>query len=81
MSLANVDGIRSREMVGLLIDFLTESRAGLVSLRSPRRMKAINDSRRTRFNVPKRMRSAASYCLRTQAALTEWVGRFDGAVP
>ena len=37
--LVNVDRIRSREMVGLLIDFLTESRAGLVSLRSPRRMK------------------------------------------
>ena len=34
MVLANVDGIGSLEMVGLLIDFLTESRAGLVSLRS-----------------------------------------------
>jgi hypothetical protein len=31
MVLANVDGIESLEMVGL-IDFLTESRAGLVSL-------------------------------------------------
>ena len=34
MVLANVDGIGGLEMVGLLIDFVTESRAGLVSLRS-----------------------------------------------
>jgi hypothetical protein len=44
MSLTNVDGIRSREMVRLLIDFLTESRAGLVSLRSSRKMRAINET-------------------------------------
>jgi hypothetical protein len=44
MGLTNVDGIRSREMVRLLIDFLTESRAGLVSLRSPRKMRAINET-------------------------------------
>jgi hypothetical protein len=37
MGLTNVDGIGSREMVRLLIDFLTESRAGLVSLRSRRK--------------------------------------------
>ena len=42
MVLVNVDGIGSLEMVGLLIDFLTESRAGLVSLRSRRKMRAMN---------------------------------------
>ena len=44
MVLVNVDGIGSLEMVGLLIDFLTESRAGLVSLRSRRKMRAMNET-------------------------------------
>ena len=42
MVLANVDGIGSPEIVGLLVDFLTESRAGLVSLRPRRKMRAMN---------------------------------------
>jgi hypothetical protein len=44
MVLINIDGIGSLEMVRLLIDFLTESRAGLVSLRSRRKMRAMNET-------------------------------------
>lgn len=43
MVLANVDGIGSFEIVGL-IDFLTESRAGLVNLRSRRKTRAMNET-------------------------------------
>jgi hypothetical protein len=43
MVLANVDGIGSLEIVGLLIDFLTESRASLVNLRSRRKIRAMNE--------------------------------------
>jgi hypothetical protein len=38
--LINVDGIRSLKIIKL--NFLTESRAGLVSLRSRRKIRAIN---------------------------------------
>lgn len=41
---ANVAEIGSLKMVGLLIDFLTESRAGLVSLRSRRKIRGINET-------------------------------------
>jgi hypothetical protein len=75
MVLANVNGIGSLEMVGLLIDFLTESRAGLVSLRPQRKMRAMNGT----VNVLGPM--SPNECgpqLRTtcEAALTECVGRF-----
>jgi hypothetical protein len=78
MSLTNVDGIRSREMVGLLIDFLTESRAGLVSLCSPRRMKAINDSQRTWSNVPKADEVHSFVLSAYPGGANRVVGRFDG---
>ena len=38
----NVDEIRSLEIVGLLVDFLTEPRVGLVSLLPRRKMRAMN---------------------------------------
>lgn len=44
ISLTNVEGIGGLEIVGLLIDFLTESRADLVSLRSRRTMRAPNET-------------------------------------
>ena len=42
MVLANVDGIGALEMVGLLVDFLIESRGGLVSLCPRRKVSAMD---------------------------------------
>jgi hypothetical protein len=43
MVLINVNGIRNLKIVRLLINFLTESRAGLISLRSRRKVRAMNE--------------------------------------
>jgi hypothetical protein len=42
MVLIDVDRIGSREIVGLVVDFLTEPRPGVVNRRPRKRIKAMN---------------------------------------